>query len=246
MDINIDKKSMVPIYQQISEQIRDLYYNGDIQSGDQIDSEQKLANSLHVSRGTVKKAISTLIDEGTLIQIHGKGTFVTGHDVAYPLNTELHSFAEILEMQHLPFTTRVIKQELLPANKLIAKNLGIKEGESYLYLERLRTVKDEKLMLIENRINIEDCPGLEDIDFNNKSLFTEIEKVSKKRIGFSKSTYEALTVGSERGNLLDISADSPILKMQQTVYFDEKHVIEYGSVWLKGNKYFLTTTLQRH
>ncbi|WP_444649539.1 GntR family transcriptional regulator [Companilactobacillus zhachilii] len=246
MNIKINKESMIPIYQQISEGIRNLYYAGDLQSGDQIDSEQKLAESLHVSRGTVRKAISTLIEEGTLIQIHGKGTFVTNHDVAYPLGTELHSFAEILEMQDLPFTTRVIKQDLLPANDLIAKNLNIEPGDNYLYLERLRSVKGEKLMLIENRINIQDCPGIENINFNNTSLFAEIEKIANKKIEFARSTYEALTVGSERGSLLEIPADSPILKMQQNVYFGTNDPIEYGSVWLKGNKYFLTTTLQRH
>ena len=114
-----------------------------------------------------------------------------------------------------------------------------------MYLERLRSVADDKLMLIENRINITLCPGIEKVNFNNISLFNKIEELADRKISFARSTYEALTIGTERGKILELPPSTPALKMQQAVYLSEKEPVEYGSVWLKGNKYFLTTTLQR-
>lgn len=243
--LDVDKLSMVPVYEQIADGLRDMMYSGSLQDGDQIDSEPKMCLELSVSRGTVRKAIEVLINEGRLKKIHGKGTFVTKPDVAYPLDQQLFSFAETLDAQNIRYTTQVVGQELLHANKEIAENLNIDVGANYLYLERLRSVGDDVLMLIENRINIGVCPGIESVNFNNISLFSKIEELAHKRISFARSTYEALAVGTARGKLLGLSPTAPILKMQQSVFMPNNVPVEYGSVWLKGDKYFLTTTLQR-
>ncbi|WPC18290.1 GntR family transcriptional regulator [Pediococcus inopinatus] len=245
MEIKIDKNSMIPIYTQITNGIRDMLDNGELQNGDQIESEKQLCARLDVSRGTVRKGLDVLIKEGRITKIHGKGTFVTNPDVEYPLGNKLYSFAETLSMQNLSFNTQVIRQDLLPANQEIARNLHIPVGSQYLFLERIRSVQEDKIMLIENHINLNACSGIEKINFNNASLFEEIEEHSKRKIQFARSTYEALTIGANRGRLLELPPTAPILKMQQTVYFSEKDPIEYGAVWLKANKYFLTTTLQR-
>ncbi|BAN75872.1 MULTISPECIES: GntR family transcriptional regulator [Lacticaseibacillus] len=245
MKISIDKSSMIPVYEQIANNLRDMVYGRSLQDGDRLDSEQKMCLNLKVSRGTVRKAIEVLLKEGLVKKVHGKGTFVSNPNVEYSLNDQLMSFAESLDKQHLNYTTQVIKQELLPANQKIADTLKIPVGSEYLYLERLRSVADDKLMLIENRINIKLCPGIEKVNFNNISLFAKIEELAGRQISFARSTYEALNIGTERGEILGLPASTPTLKMQQTVFMSENETVEYGSVWLKGNKYFLTTTLQR-
>lgn len=167
------------------------------------------------------------------------------HDIAYPLDVGLHSFAEVLKAHHLEYTTSVIKQELKKANSKVAEKLHINVGGLYLYLVRVRKVNGESIMLIENRVNIEQIPELVSTDFTKKSLFSEIERLTQSKIQSSTSTYEAVKVGRIRGNLLKIDSDDPILKMQQVVYLKSDDPIEFGTVWLKGNKYLLTTTSQR-
>ncbi|HGU4492387.1 TPA: hypothetical protein ACHKXU_RS14695, partial [Escherichia coli] len=51
--------------------------------------------------------------------------------------------------------------------------------------------------------------------------------------------------GNERGHFLDISEDAPVLHLEQLVFFSRGLPIEFGNVWLKGNKYYLGTVLQR-
>lgn len=245
MKINIDKNSMVPIYKQVADSIRDDVYNGILEKGDKLASEQNLSEFIGISRGTIRKAIAVLIDDGTLVQIQGKGTFVNNQEVEFPLSEQLFSFAEMLEKEHLDYNTETVKKEIRQADKLIAEKFRIAEGEDYLYLERIRSVKNDKLMLIENRINIKKYPALAETNFDNESLFRIIEKLTSKKIAHAQSTYEAVTVGKERGTLLNIAKETPILKMTQAVYLNNEDIIEYGTVWLKGNKYFLTTTAQR-
>lgn len=242
---SLSKSSQIPLYQQVVEWIRESIYTGDLVEDDRIPSEYQIMDMLEVSRGTVKKAVAQLVKEGVLIQVQGKGTFVKKENVAYPLGEGLLSFAESLESQKIHFTTEVITSRIEPANRYVAEKLRITPGQDILYLERLRSIGDEKAMLIENRINIELCPGIAEIDFNQHNLFPTIESLSQRKIRYSESRYAARLIGNERGHFLDISEDAPVLHLEQLVFFSRGLPIEFGNVWLKGNKYYLGTVLQR-
>lgn len=64
--------------------------------------------------------------------------------MAYPLGEGLLSFAESLESQKIHFTTEVITSRIESANRYVAEKLRITPGQDILYLERLRSIGDEK------------------------------------------------------------------------------------------------------
>ncbi|MEL4013788.1 GntR family transcriptional regulator [Dryocola clanedunensis] len=241
----LSKSSQIPLYQQVVEWIRENIYSGDLAEDDRIPSEFQIMDMLDVSRGTVKKAVNQLVREGLLVQVQGKGTFVKKENLAYPLGEGLLSFAEALQSQKINFSTSVITSRIEPANRLVAEKLGIKPGQDILFLERLRSIGDEKVMLIENRINIELCPGITEVDFTKENLFPTIERLSNNKIQYSESRYAARLIGNDRGHYLDISEDAPVLHLEQLVFFKRGSPVEFGNVWLKGNKYYLGTILQR-
>ncbi|MFQ5863910.1 MAG: substrate-binding domain-containing protein, partial [bacterium] len=65
-----------PLYRQIAEDIEAKIASGQLEVGDQIDSQQELARRYGVSLITVKKALTELIKEGVLYSRVGKGTYV--------------------------------------------------------------------------------------------------------------------------------------------------------------------------
>lgn len=67
---------MVPIYEQIVDQIKLLIRNGDLKENDGLPSVRALSKELKISALTVKKAYDTLESEGFTITVHGKGTYV--------------------------------------------------------------------------------------------------------------------------------------------------------------------------
>jgi len=239
------KNSEVPLYLQVSEWIRGNIYKGDLTTGDRVPSENQIMDMLGVSRGTVKKAVTMLVNEGLLVQVQGKGTYVKSENISYSLGEGLLSFAESLESQHLHFETEVIESRMDTASKLVASRLGIELGAPILYLKRVRSVEGEKVMLIENRINIAHCPGIEKVDFNKNNLFPTVERLSGKKIASSESRYAAKIIGAERGHYLEVHEDAPVLHLEQVVYFENSIPLEFGNVWLKSDKYYLGTVLQR-
>jgi DNA-binding GntR family transcriptional regulator len=67
------KDSEIPLYMQVSEWIRENIYKGELGKGDRIPSENQIMEILQVSRGTVKKAVTMLVNEGLLVQVQGRG-----------------------------------------------------------------------------------------------------------------------------------------------------------------------------
>ena len=76
MNIIINTSLMVPIYEQIVDQIKKLIRNGKLKESDSLPSVRTLSKELKISALTVKKAYDTLESEGFTITVHGKGTYV--------------------------------------------------------------------------------------------------------------------------------------------------------------------------
>lgn len=76
MNLIINNSSMQPIYEQIVGQIKELIMNGTLMKDATLPSVRTLAKELRISALTVKKAYDTLEQEGFIVTVHGKGSFV--------------------------------------------------------------------------------------------------------------------------------------------------------------------------
>ena len=76
MEIIISNASDKPIYEQIASQIKDAVLAGELSAGDALPSIRALANDLHVSVITTKRAYSDLESLGFIETVQGKGSFV--------------------------------------------------------------------------------------------------------------------------------------------------------------------------
>lgn len=73
----LDKKKETPLYQQISNELRELILTNKIPPGTKIPSHRDLSGLLDVSRNTVVNAVGLLISEGYLYSKVGAGSFVS-------------------------------------------------------------------------------------------------------------------------------------------------------------------------
>lgn len=76
MHIILNTSSMIPIYEQIMEQIKTAILAGELKEGSNLPSVRAMAGELKISALTVKKAYDNLEKEGFTVTVHGKGTFV--------------------------------------------------------------------------------------------------------------------------------------------------------------------------
>ncbi|MCI5650095.1 MAG: GntR family transcriptional regulator [Fusicatenibacter sp.] len=76
MHIILNNTSMVPIYEQLVEQIKNHIINGELKENEALPSVRTLSGILKISALTVKKAYDRLEEEGFVVTVHGKGTYV--------------------------------------------------------------------------------------------------------------------------------------------------------------------------
>lgn len=76
MDIVLHNSADTPFYHQIASQIKAQIMDGSLVFGQELPSIRHLANELHISVITTKRAYSELARLGFIEQVPGKGSFV--------------------------------------------------------------------------------------------------------------------------------------------------------------------------
>ena len=80
MHIILNNSSMIPIYEQLMEQIKNEIISGGLKEGEALPSVRTLSGELKISALTVKKAYDKLEEEGFVTTVHGKGPYVSASD----------------------------------------------------------------------------------------------------------------------------------------------------------------------
>ena len=80
MHILLNNSSMIPIYEQLVDQVKNEIISGALKESEVLPSVRALSGELRISSLTVKKAYDRLEEEGFVITVHGKGTYVAATD----------------------------------------------------------------------------------------------------------------------------------------------------------------------
>jgi len=76
----VDPLGPVPVYEQIASILRRQIEAGELQQGRAIPSETTLVQRYGVARDTARRAIQVLRDEGLVVTVKGRGSYVTRQD----------------------------------------------------------------------------------------------------------------------------------------------------------------------
>lgn len=97
MNINIQSKSSVPIYEQIKNQIKECIIAKELKEGEPLPSIRNLARDLKISVITTKRAYEELEKEGLIYSVAGKGFYVDSPDTGYLVEKKVQGLEEALD-----------------------------------------------------------------------------------------------------------------------------------------------------
>lgn len=113
MNIIITNSGGVPIYEQISAQIKGMILSGALKEGDALPSMRALAQDLRVSVITTKRAYEILETEGFIRSFTGRGSFVSAADPEMLREQNLREIEECLSRAvEIAKRSGVTKEEL--------------------------------------------------------------------------------------------------------------------------------------
>lgn len=124
MNIFIDNRSKIPIYEQIYQQIKSQIVGGSLKDDDPLPSIRSLAKDLRISVVTTKRAYDELERDGFIYTVAAKGCFVA------PKNLELIQEENLLKIEGLmEEIVKLASRCKLSQEEIIAMMRNITEGE---------------------------------------------------------------------------------------------------------------------
>lgn len=236
--------SGAPLYLQLADILREKIYSRAWPPRGRIPSEYTLMSRFGIARGTVRKALKMLVDEGLLVQVRGSGTFVAEPGISHPAGVRPLSFADSLRQQGKVFETRVLEKRIDAASNTVAGELGVAPGSEVMFMRRVRSVENEPVMCQESWLNLGECPGLFDIDYTKESLFNAVQQCSGRKIKTSQMRYSARTAGCEYAQLLDCSESAALLLLEQNISLEDGAIIEWTHTWFTPGQLVEGTAVQ--
>jgi DNA-binding GntR family transcriptional regulator len=237
--IVIDRTSPVPLYFQLAQHFETSIASGALKAGARLDNELLLAETLGLSRPTVRAAILYLANKGLVVRKRGAGTVVTNQRI--DRDVKLTSLYDDLAANGRKPGTQVLKVETSPASDEVAEALRVPEGSPVLALERIRLADDEPMALMNNYLPA-DLIQLDADMLREHGLYELLRSVG---IGLHSAVQRigAKNASGKEARLLNETRGTALLTMQRTVYDREGRPVEYARSLYRASRYAFTTTL---
>ncbi len=239
----INRDSAEPLYLQIRNSLLQAIHDGLLPSHQRVPSERELSEMTGVSRMTVRQALQSLINEGVLYTVPGKGTFVScGPKIEQNLQ-RLSGFTKEVRAQGFTPGSHVLSVKRIPANEVVARALDIPAGRPVIRITRQRLVDDMPVALESAHLDATRFPGLEEIDFESSSLYDVLQEHYGVTLVRAKQMIEAQEVSEDIAPLLGLSPYKPVLAMERVTYDGENTPIEYVRSFYRADRFRLKVEL---
>lgn len=210
------------IYQDLKRKIETEEYL----AGELLPSEKKLAQLYEVSRETVRKALTILLEDGYIQKKQGKGSIVLNiQRFNFPV-AGLTSFKEIQDMQHIKNETIVVKNKIEKIPDFLAEALEISSDKEVISLVRLRKISGEVIILDKDfllRDVVEKVPS----KAAENSLYEYLEGECGLSIAYAKKEFVVEPITREDRKLMNLKNDTHVVVVKSEVYLEDTRLFQY-------------------
>jgi GntR family transcriptional regulator len=232
----IDHNSPIPFYVQVQEVLRGQIERGDWHAGDQLPSEHELCERFDVSRTVIRQALSEMEYDGVVVRRRGKGTFVAEPKIVEGLFQKLTGFYQDMIEKGITPITRVLSQQIVPANPTVASSLGLDPGSSVIQIHRLRSVGKIPVILDNTFLPYALCPSILQADLATRSLYALLESDYGFVIARGRRTLEAVAANEYEASLLQVNVGAPLMLLDSVGFLEDGTPIEYFHGLHRGDR----------
>jgi len=242
----IDKRSPLPLYVQLMDNIIKMIDEGEYREHDKLPSERELCEQFDVSRITVRQTFQELEKEGYIYKQHGKGTFVAPKKHDQHLLT-VWSFTEEMKRKDKNPETRVLDFERIQLlSETIRQAFWFKGTEEEVYrVVRLRLADGLPLLYEISYLPVKWFPGLTRELLEAKSMYQAFEEDFSVSVERAVEQFHAENSKEEEAKWLNIEPGTACMKIKRFAYFKEE-VVEYTVSAARADKFFYTAELNKN
>jgi len=232
---SLDALTVVPLYRQLKHLIEEEINTGRWKPGDKIPAEPELSSRFGVSRITVRAALNELSEEGLLVKIQGKGTFVTNRKSKKLLTIDISSFSEFCRQNNMKPQRRMLFKAKEKADEADTELLGLPSGSDIIHIARVLYADDVPLIIADDRI-IDEYAYLLNEDLENGSLNAKMLGSGISKLSSISRTVEVCTATATEAEQLSIKIGAPLLLIRDITADETGRAVRRTKELIVGDK----------
>jgi GntR family transcriptional regulator len=233
-----------PLYIQIQEYLAEKILSGALPPETRISSERELCQELGVSRMTVRRAITELVNEGLLERRHGAGTFVSKPKVTYEAY-ELINYVEALSSRSLAVARQLLEFSEVPASRRLAERLQVDIGHPLYRVVLLYLANRVPVVLERTFLSCQHCAGLQEYDLEKTSIYDLLTAGLQMHISCFDQEIEAVLASETVAKQLRVEDGFPLLMVTRVTHrLEDDLPIQYSQDLLRGDYARVHTVLE--
>jgi GntR family transcriptional regulator len=227
-----------PLHLAIAEQVASAVASGQLVAGTRLPPERHLAESLGVSRMTVRQALGALERDGLVRRVVGRsgGTFVAEPKVERrPASTATAGLSAELRRQGLAAGAELISAEVEPAGRRTAAALGLERGDRVVVILRLRLSGGKPLAVERSSLPVRLFPDIEDMDLGG-SLYDLMDERFGLRPVRAVERLETAEARPSDARTLGVRRGAPIMLVERIGYSSDGTAVEFARDRFRGDR----------
>ena len=242
----IDKTIPIPLYFQLKNILLEYITEHHQDKDAPIPTEVDISSHFNISRPTVRQAINSLVVEGYLYRIKGRGTFISKPKINQDFLQALESYNAEMRKKGLVPSTKLLSREVIACDDKVAEALKLEPGSRVIKLSRLRYANEDPIVFVVTYLQYDRFPDFVNRNLETESIYEILENDYKLIIDKAVRSLESILAGSFEAELLHMDKGSPIQYFESIAYISGEIPIEFSIAKYRGDRNKFTFELKRH
>lgn len=224
-----------PLYHQVKESITRQIVSGRWRSGHELPSEAGLCTHFGVSRGTLRRALDDLENQGLILRRQGKGTFVAQPKFEGSVLGSYRNY-RVGALPHDP-VSRLLGISRKRASPDLRRLLKLGRNDWVFEVQRVQFMEGVPITLSSSFIPTALAPALDRDDIEHGKLYELLEERYGLAFLRAEEFLEPAIADEFVARHLEVSAGAPVFLVERHSYLVGDKPGEFRQAYMRGDRY---------
>lgn len=235
----IDKKSEIPLYQQLAHSIKKAVDEQKLKENDKIPAENEFCKIYDLSRTTVRQALDILEKDGYIYKLRGKGSYVSTPKIYQNRSSFSKFYDDMRSLGKVP-VSKIISLKIKVADAYVREKMQLEENEMLCQIKWIRYGNNEPLIYETINLNYKLVDGIEMKELTDKKLYDILSEEYGIKMTHGKELFYPCKLDINEAKNLGLKENDLGMKVERIV-FQGKDVVEYTTSTVRGDRFIYTT-----
>lgn len=235
----IDKKSEIPLYQQLAHSIKKAVDEQKLKENDKIPAENEFCKIYDLSRTTVRQALDILEKDGYIYKLRGKGSYVSTPKIYQNRSSFSKFYDDMRSLGKVP-VSKIISLKIKVADAYVREKMQLEENEMLCQIKWIRYGNNEPLIYETINLNYKLVDGIEMKELTDKKLYDILSEEYRIKMTHGKELFYPCKLDINEAKNLGLKENDLGMKVERVV-FQGKDVVEYTTSTVRGDRFIYTT-----